>query len=54
MVILNVDTNTLESPHEDLKKIPADVVRLVCSCSQACDAQRLKVYSKHCFCRWRD
>ncbi|XP_056128014.1 DENN domain-containing protein 1B isoform X3 [Rhinichthys klamathensis goyatoka] len=26
VVILNVDTNTLESPHEDLKKIPADVV----------------------------
>ncbi len=28
VVILNVDTNILESPHEDLKKIPADVVRL--------------------------
>ncbi|XP_048051371.1 DENN domain-containing protein 1B isoform X1 [Megalobrama amblycephala] len=26
VVILNVDTNTLESPYEDLKKIPADVV----------------------------
>ncbi|XP_043094031.1 DENN domain-containing protein 1B isoform X2 [Puntigrus tetrazona] len=26
VVILNVDSNTLESPHEDLKKIPADVV----------------------------
>ncbi|XP_056311831.1 DENN domain-containing protein 1B isoform X2 [Danio aesculapii] len=26
VVILNIDTNTLESPHEDLKKIPADVV----------------------------
>ncbi|XP_050956471.1 DENN domain-containing protein 1B isoform X2 [Labeo rohita] len=26
VVLLNVDTNTLESPHEDLKKIPADVV----------------------------
>ncbi|XP_067296796.1 DENN domain-containing protein 1B isoform X2 [Pseudorasbora parva] len=26
VVILNVDTNTLESPHEDLKKIPPDVV----------------------------
>ncbi|XP_051560216.1 DENN domain-containing protein 1B-like [Myxocyprinus asiaticus] len=26
VVILNVDTNTLESPHDDLKKIPADVV----------------------------
>nr|XP_055060082.1 DENN domain-containing protein 1B isoform X3 [Misgurnus anguillicaudatus] len=26
VVILNVDTNTLESPYQDLKKIPADVV----------------------------
>ncbi|XP_071032121.1 DENN domain-containing protein 1B-like isoform X1 [Oncorhynchus clarkii lewisi] len=26
VVILNVDTNTIESPFEDLKKIPADVV----------------------------
>ncbi|XP_051992836.1 DENN domain-containing protein 1B-like [Xyrauchen texanus] len=26
VVILNVDTNTLESPHDDLKKIPTDVV----------------------------
>ncbi|XP_051982652.1 DENN domain-containing protein 1B isoform X2 [Xyrauchen texanus] len=26
VVILNVDTNTLESPHDDLKKIPADVM----------------------------
>lgn len=53
VVILNVDTNTLESPYEDLKKIPADVVRLVYS-SQVSDTQRLKVYGKHCFCRWRD
>ncbi|XP_053532211.1 DENN domain-containing protein 1B [Ictalurus punctatus] len=26
VVILNVDTNTMESPHEDLKKLPTDVV----------------------------
>ncbi|XP_051559068.1 DENN domain-containing protein 1B isoform X2 [Myxocyprinus asiaticus] len=26
VVILNVDTNTLDSPHDDLKKIPADVL----------------------------
>ncbi|KAK3530299.1 hypothetical protein QTP86_023923 [Hemibagrus guttatus] len=26
VVILNVDTNTMESPHDDLKKLPADVV----------------------------
>ncbi|XP_066564241.1 DENN domain-containing protein 1B [Amia ocellicauda] len=29
VVILNVDTNTLESPFEDLKKIPSDVVSLL-------------------------
>lgn len=27
VVILNVDTNTLETPFDDLKKIPADVVK---------------------------
>ncbi|XP_017538160.1 DENN domain-containing protein 1B isoform X1 [Pygocentrus nattereri] len=26
VVILNVDTNTMESPHDDLKKLPSDVV----------------------------
>ncbi|KAI4900956.1 hypothetical protein NFI96_025292 [Prochilodus magdalenae] len=26
VVILNVDTNTMESPHDDLKKLPTDVV----------------------------
>ncbi|XP_066516749.1 DENN domain-containing protein 1B isoform X2 [Hoplias malabaricus] len=26
VVILNVDTNTMESPHDDLKKLPPDVV----------------------------
>lgn len=27
VVILNVDTNTMETPFDDLKKIPPDVVR---------------------------
>ncbi len=26
VVILNVDTNTLETPFDDLKRIPSDVV----------------------------
>nr|XP_015204507.1 PREDICTED: DENN domain-containing protein 1C-like isoform X1 [Lepisosteus oculatus] len=29
VIILNVDTNTMESPFEDLKKIPSDVVSLL-------------------------
>lgn len=34
VVILNVDTNTLETPFDDLKRIPSDVVInvLVCVC----------------------
>lgn len=29
VVVLNVDTNTLESPYEDLQSLPSDVVSTV-------------------------
>lgn len=37
VVILNVDTNTLETPFDDLKRIPSDVVCVcLCLCGYIC------------------
>lgn len=30
VVVLNVDTNTLETPYDDLQSLPSDVVRRYC------------------------
>lgn len=31
VVVLNVDTNTLETPYDDLQSLPNDVVRNYCT-----------------------
>lgn len=34
VVVLNVDTNTLETPYDDLQSLPSDVVRSYCVASR--------------------
>lgn len=42
VVILNVDSNTLETPFDDLKRIPSDVVKLLFVCVPLDNACELK------------
>lgn len=44
VVVLNVDTNTLETPYDDLQSLPNDVVRTTIECTRIFKKQSSFLY----------